>query len=384
MQLSIRLPYRLSLLVLPLFLAGCAGVSGRPNTTNQTALRIYKELPRYTSLAQQEWRPIHTAQLPLRKGMSDSAIPAIRQRLTQLGDYRGPQATSKTFDSYLKTAVKEFQWRHGLKPDGELGENTLEALNVPPSARLAQLEKSMKKWAEFPQNEGSRYILINTAGYKMKVIKDGKNVLEMKIVNGKPSRETPEIYSKVETIVLNPKWNVPFKLVKKDIAPKVLEDPEYLAKERIRVFENWQPGAKEINPADIDWAKVAEQGTPYKLTQDPGEFNALGRVKFNFVNSHDIYMHDTNHKELFSQAKRAFSSGCIRLEKPFRLVEYFIQENDNLEPDQVYTHLESGDTKYLKLKNPMPIYVTYIRAWVDEKGRPHFREDVYQRDSQQS
>lgn len=376
-----RIPYRLiTLIILPLVFAGCTNLSARPDTTNKTALRIYKKLPRYADLAQQNWPPIYAAQLPLRKGMQDSAIPAIRERLVMLGDLKNntPKG-STTFDSALKAGVKQFQWRHGLRPDGEVGENTLDSLNVSPKIRLAQLQKSMQKWAEFPENEGSRYILINTAGYKMKLIKDGKKIIDMKIVNGKPSRETPELFSKVETIVLNPKWNVPYSIMRRDIIPKVAEDPHYLAKERIRIFESWAKDSKEINPANINWAKAARAGLPYKMTQDPGDHNALGRVKFVFANSHDIYMHDTPHKELFDKVKRAFSSGCIRLEHPFRLVEYFIQENDNLEPDQVYANLESGNTKYLRLKNPMPIYVTYIRAWVDEKGLPHFREDVYKR-----
>ena len=159
-----------------------------------------------------------------------------------------------------------------------------------------------------------------------------------------------------------------------------MADPDYLEKEGIKIYSSWASNASVIDPTSIDWSQVSEEGFHYKMTQEPGDLNALGRVKFVFDNSHDVYMHDTPHKELFSNMQRAFSSGCIRLEQPFKLVEYFIQEDGGLNADQIYSQLETGKTKYFRLKNPMPIYITYITAWVDDKNRPHFREDVYKRD----
>ncbi len=384
-MLRIQIPARTLLsVIVPLILAGCAhtGYNAQaPVTSNHTAHRIFQSLPKYAQLTREPWPQIHAKSLPLKKGSSGQSVAEIRQRLAKLGDLHGNlDQNISIYDAQLTQAVKEFQWRHGLKADGEVGSKTLEALNVSPQQRLAQLEKSMNKWAAIPENEGSHYIMVNTAGYYMNVVKDGKKVLDMKVVVGKPSRETPEIYSKLETIVLNPSWNIPYKIMKKDVIPKIVEDPNYLSTENISVYSSWQQGASKVDPANVDWAKAAEQGVSYKMTQAPGDHNALGRVKFVFNNSHDVYMHDTPHKELFDEAQRVFSSGCIRLHHPFRLVEYFIQENQNLEPEKVYSQLESGQTKYLRLKNPIPIYVTYITAWVDKEGRPHFREDVYGRE----
>ena len=239
----------------------------------------------------------------------------------------------------------------------------------------------MKKWAQFPENEGSRYIRVNIANYELDLVKDGHKIIEMKVIAGKPSRPTPEMYSKIETIVLNSKWNIPKTIARKDIIPKILKDPNYLADNNISIYKSWKKGAYRINPQNIDWLKAQQEGFPYRFTQAPGEKNALGQVKFVFLNSNDIYMHDTPQKGLFAQIQRAFSSGCIRLEKPFELVEYFIQESPNLSNEEINEQLYSGETKYVKIRNPMPIYITYITAWVDENGYTHFREDVYQRRS---
>lgn len=373
-------------LTLPLLLASCAQQAGQyqaqpPKTTNKTAARMHEALPRYAALAKQPWPAIHLDRRYLRPGTSDQSIPSIRQRLAQLGDLPSTLENHSTlYDPQLTQAMKDFQFRHGLNPDGSIGAKTIDALNVTPSERFAQLEASMRKWASFPQDEGSRYILINTAGYEMNLIERGENVMDMRIVAGRPSRETPELFSKVETIVINPSWNVPNKILKKDIAPKVMEDPAYLEKEGIKIYSSWASNASVIDPTSIDWSQVSEEGFNYKMTQEPGDLNALGRVKFVFNNSHDVYMHDTPHKELFDNMQRAFSSGCIRLEQPFKLVEYFIQKDGGLNAEQIYSQLETGQTKYFRLKNPMPIYITYITAWVDEKNRPHFREDVYKRE----
>lgn len=373
-------------LTLALVLAGCAPQatqyhSQAPKSSNKTALRIHSTLPQYAALAKEPWPVIHLDRAFLRPGTTDQSIPAIRQRLAKLGDLTTAVAADSTlYDQQLTQAMKDFQFRHGLNPDGTIGAKTIEALNVTPAERFQQLEASMKKWASFPQDEGSRYILVNTAGYEMNIIQRGNKVMDMRIVAGKPSRETPELFSKVETIVINPSWNVPNKILKNDIAPKVMADPDYLNKEGLRIYSSWASNADVIDPTSIDWSQVSEEGFNYRMTQEPGDLNALGRVKFVFNNSHDVYMHDTPHKELFDNMQRAFSSGCIRLEQPFKLVEYFIQEDGGLNADQIYSQLDTGKTKYFRLKNPMPIYITYITAWVDEKNRPHFREDVYKRE----
>jgi len=355
--------------------------SNAPTTTNKTALRIHASLPRYAELSQTKWPTIKVSKLPLAVGNSNKSIPLIRQRLIALGDITNYRIgnDSTLFDKKMASAVSHFQMRHGLKPDGNIGRKTLRSLNVPPSRRYQQLQLSMKKWAKFPENVGSRYIRVNTASFELDLVKDGKKVMNMKIITGKPARPTPDIYSKIETIVLNPKWNVPTKIAFKDIIPKIIKDPNYLGDENIEIYSSWSKGAYKIDPEDIDWLKARREGFPFRFTQNPGNKNALGRVKFIFLNKNDVYLHDTPQKGLFAKIQRAFSSGCVRLEEPIKLVEYFIQESPSLKQKEISEHLQGMKTKYLRVKNPMPIYITYITAWVDKKGVSHFREDIYKR-----
>lgn len=176
----------------------------------------------------------------------------------------------------------------------------------------------------------------------------------------------------------------PSKITHKDIIPKVLQNPNYLADNNISIYSSWKKNAYQIDPTDIDWLRAHHEGFPYRLSQAPGDNNALGRVKFVFLNSEDVYMHDTPQRGLFSKIQRAFSSGCIRLENPYHLVEYFIKQSPNLTHEEVIEQLGSGKTKYINIRNPIPIYITYITAWVDKNGFTHFREDIYQRDSGQA
>jgi murein L,D-transpeptidase YcbB/YkuD len=378
------LGFTLGATALFLIISGCSTTqsshrsTSAPNTSNRTAHRIHGAIPRYRALAQLPWHTIHTARLPLKIGMQDNSIPLIRERLIQLGDLSKAQASaSPHYGKSLKHGVKLFQWRHGLKADGHIGEKTLHILNVSPATRLSQLQNSMDRWSNFPDAEGDRYIHVNVPNFELNLMKDGNSIINMKIIAGKPKRPTPELYSKVQTIVLNPKWNVPRTIARKDIIPKMLKNPDYLTQENIKIYSSWKKDAYEINPSDINWLKASEYGFPYRMSQTPGNHNALGRVKFVFLNKDNVYLHDTPQKGLFAKIQRAFSSGCVRLERPFELVEYFIQESPTLTHEEINKKLSSGETQYIRIRNPIPIFITYITAWVDENGRTHFREDVY-------
>ncbi len=345
--------------------------------------QIQSVLPYYSRLSAESWPVITPQKMPLKVGMSDPAVPAILYRLGMLGDFSGQPSASLQFSLALANAVKHFQWRHGLQEDGVLGAKTLQALNVSPAKRFAELQKSLQQFAQFPTQPGARYIHVNIPSYQLDVVEEGRSVLSMKVVVGKKTRPTPELYSKVQTIVFNPTWNVPITIATQDIAKKMQANPNYLAENNIEMYSNWSQEAYPVDPASVNWHKISAKNFPYRLTQGSGDQNALGRVKFIFMNDHDVYMHDTPQKGLFSEMMRAHSSGCIRLEKPFELVEYFIQQDPNLTAEKVNKILESGQVKYVKIHQPIPIYITYITAWADDKGVAHFREDVYQRDQNQ-
>lgn len=298
-----------------------------------------------------------------------------------LGDYPHSRSIADDhFGATLKRAIVRFQWRHGLRTNGVIGMKTIRQLNITPEERLQQLKTNMHRWAEFPDGVGSHYIRVNVASFDLNVIKDGDTVLSMKVVAGKPKRPTPTLYSKIETLQFNPHWNIPRGIARKDIIPRTIKNPAYLEENNIKLYSNWKKDAYEIDPATVDWEKIRTGHIPFRMTQIPGPDNALGRVKFIFLNEHDIYLHDTPQKGLFSKIQRAYSSGCVRLEKPFHLVEYFIKNNPELDTEKMNRALSTGETKYIRIQNPLPIYVTYITAWVDKQGTTHFREDIYKRD----
>lgn len=373
------------LLFVGVLLSGCGPrlSDAPPATSNKTALRIHQALPSYAELSGESWPRLQLATIPLKPGSRDKAIPAIRRRLALLGDASSSIVNDNTeYSSEVASAVERFQWRHGLKPDGEIGYKTLKALNVSPAKRLVQLQTNMAKWAKFPEDEGSHYIRVNIPSFNLDLIRDGNKIMSMKAIVGHKTRKTPVLYSKIETLVFNPKWQIPRSIAKKDIIPRVLENPNYLAEQDIKIFSSWRRDAYRIDPKTIDWKKAHKRGFPYRFTQAPGDKNALGQVKFIFMNKHDVYLHDTPQKGLFDKIQRSLSSGCIRVEKPFQLVEYFFQQSPALQDKTVSDYLGTGKIEYVKIRDPIPIYLTYITAWVDENGVSHFREDIYRRERQ--
>lgn len=315
----------------------------------------------------------------LKPGMKSIAVMALRSRLEATGELSdGNNSNLDTYDDNLMNAVMVFQSNHGLNPDGVVGSDTRAALNVPISQRIIQIQVNMARWSKLSGELGDHYILVNIPAYKLDLVENGNTVLTMKAIVGKPTRPTPEIESTVTRVVFNPYWNVPKLIAQRDIIPKILNDPGYLDEMNIKILNREdEDNSYEISASDIDWSAAEEGGFQYHFRQEPGENNALGLVKFEFQNSHDVYMHDTPAKELFDAEKRDFSSGCIRLEKPFDLVTYLLGSNPNWSEERMQSILEEGKTSYIKIARPMPVIIAYLTAWVDDQGQLQFRDDVY-------
>jgi len=352
-----------------LLLASCSHVpsstalpsTSTPNTTNKIALRIYQVLPVYAKAAKMPWEPIQKNNIQL--------ASITRERLTALGMMR---------DDSLRAAIHEFQVDNGLKATGVVNQDTLNALNIPPAERYRELVQSMDQWAKYPEDENSRYVQVNIPNYSMRLISHGVDVLQMKVIVGRPSRPTPLLNSKITTVVFNPTWTVPKTILAKDVIPGMQINPNYMKEHYdMHIYSSWEKNATEINPTSIDWKTATVNNFNYRVMAPASDTNPLGRVKFIFDNDHDVYMHDTPEKSLFAMSNRARSSGCIRLENPMALVEYFYVDNNDLTPDLVNQYLSTRETKYIQLRNPMPVYITYIPAWVDAQGNAHFAEDVY-------
>ncbi len=346
-------------------------------------LRLKLALLKYQKIKQSGcWHGI-PAGVKMRKGDCGKRIAALRSLLIILGDLKGPHNNNQEyFDEVLEDGVKMFQARHGLKVDGLVGSKTLATLNVPVEDRIIQINLNMERWRWLPQDLGESHLVVNTANFELNVIKDGQTIKSIRAIVGKMKRPTPVLSRKIIYLELNPYWNVPHKIALNDILPCIKKDPNYLADKNIRIFENWQADAREVNSESIDWSAITRKNFIYKLRQDPVNSNALGRVKFIFPNEFSIYLHDTPTRELFNITKRTFSSGCIRIEEPVELAAYLLQENTAWDLEKLIAAVNSRKTEKITLPDPINIHILYWTAWVDQDGTINFRDDIYERDSQ--
>ncbi|RZB38139.1 MAG: L,D-transpeptidase YcbB [Desulfobacteraceae bacterium Eth-SRB2] len=317
----------------------------------------------------------------LRKGDYGTRIAALRSRLIISGDSTDSTNSNQDyFDEVLEDGVRRFQARHGLKVDGIVGSKTLLALNVPVEDRIRQIRLNMERWRWLPQDLGKSYLMVNTANFKLNVIENEQSIKSIKAIVGKIKRRTPILSRKITYLELNPYWNIPQKIALNDILPCIKKKPCYLADHNIRVFENWEENARELNPESIDWAVITKKKFVYKLRQDPANSNALGRVKFVFPNEFSIYLHDTPARNLFNMTRRAFSSGCIRIEKPIELAAYLLQNNSKWSLEKLVAAVNRKKNKTIFLSDPIKIYILYWTAWVYKDGIVNFRDDIYGRD----
>ena len=318
----------------------------------------------------------------LEKGDRDARVETLRRSLEARGDLAPSEGGDRSaYDNGLETGVKAFQRRHGLEPDGVVGDATAAALNVPAAGRVAQIRANLERWRWISPDLGERYILVNVADFRLVVVEGGRQVLSMPAIVGTAYRRTPEFSGKLSYVVINPTWTVPPKLAREDILPKVRKDPDYLVKKGFRVFRGWSAGAPEIDPDEVDWSEVEGETTSFNFRQEPGSANALGRIKFMFPNKFDVYLHDTPERGLFSHAVRDFSSGCIRVEKPEDLAEYVLRDDPDWNREKILEAMDDGTPRVIVLRNSIGVHLLYWTTWLAEDGRVQFREDIYQRDA---
>lgn len=314
----------------------------------------------------------------LKAGMRSDRVALLRRILKDTGDLTIDSADPAFFDQGLEFAVKDFQRRHGLEPDGAVGPKTRAALNVPVQLRIGQIILNMERWRWMPEDLGDVYVLVNMAGFEADLVEHGSISLSMRVVIGKPYLQTPAFSGLIRYLEFNPYWNVPRSIAVKEILPKLKKDPSYLAQHQMRVLS--VGGKTEIDPETIDWSQLNRNYFPYRLRQDPGPKNALGRIKFMFPNRFSVYMHDTPSRNLFRKTVRTFSHGCIRVEKPLAFAEHLLKANKGWTMEKIRSVIASGKNTTVSLARPVPVYITYLTAWSGEGGTINFRNDVYGRD----
>lgn len=314
----------------------------------------------------------------LKEGDSHSAIPEISRRLTLLGDLIVLEPESRVMTEDMVSAVQGFQHRHGLKPDGIIGPETLRWLNLTPENRAHVLADNFISKSSYLATIGSRFLLVNIPAFEMVLVDKGEVQLESRVIVGKPYRQTPRLSSKISNMILNPSWRVPRNLLRRDLLPKVRQDGAYISEHNFDVYNS--AGTQVVKTAE-EWQDLAGGRFPYRLVQKPGEDNTLGRYKFYFENEYNVYLHDTYDKALFEKTNRALSSGCIRVEKVESLANWLAS---NLVKDkQTWVDLQTyrDKTQWFSFDNALAVHLVYWTAWVDERGLAQFRNDIYHQNS---
>ena len=345
--------------------------------------RLVEALHRYRQIQQAGGWPALPKGPLLQPGDTDPSIAMLRQRLLITGDL--PDAPFSEDPEYygpaLAEAVIRFQHRHGLRTDAKVGPATRRALNSPVEMRISQLEVNLERWRWMPYEMGEKYLLVNAAGFELKVVEGDKTRLQERIIAGKEARQTPSFNSRITSLVVNPNWTVPKRIAVEDLLPRQQEDADFFNQKRIQVYERREGRLVEVDPHTIDWSLYDEHHFPFVLRQSPGRHNSLGRLKFHLPNSYSIFLHDTPSKGLFNKPNRAFSSGCVRVEYPEQLADLLLQEDASWTPSQLRNAIDSKLTQVHRLSQTMPIYITYFTAWVDDQDRVHFRPDIYKRNA---
>jgi len=323
------------------------------------------------------WLPLETGP-KLESGSSGPRVQQLRERLKASGDLVAAMDAT-AFDAELEDAVRSFQSRHGLQVDGIVGRATQAALNVTVAERIAQVRANLERLRWVARELAGDYLLVDIAGFSAQLWLDEALAWKARVVVGRPYRTTPEFRATMKYLVLNPEWNVPPTILREDVLPKVSRNPGYLSAHHMRVIDQ---AGRIIDPATIDWARYRSQprAFPHQIVQAPGSDNPLGSIKFMFPNEHTVYLHDTPSRALFEKTVRAFSSGCIRIEKPLQLASLLLDDPQRWGEQQLLDAIATGKTQTVPVRRTVPVLLLYFTASIGEDGKLAFRPDLYRRD----
>jgi L,D-transpeptidase YcbB len=298
-------------------------------------------------------------------------MPLLRQRLTIEGDLDSTHAkdASLVFDNALVDAVKRFEERHRLEPDGVLDANVISEMNVPVQERIRTIELNLERWRWLPDSMPARYLMVNVPDFHLDVIENGTPVMDIRVVVGAPDNKTPIFADEMTHVIFSPYWNVPPGIARDETIPRAMVDPGFIVRNNMEVVG---ASGEVIDPHTVDWSNPQS----LRIRQRPGSGNALGGVKFMFPNNFDVYLHDTNATKLFDRLERDLSHGCVRVEEPHKLAQYVLRDLPEWTPEAIDGAMKSGQEKHVKLKTPIPVYLLYMTANVHQGG-VRFLKDLY-------
>lgn len=322
------------------------------------------------------WQPVQGAQ-GLRVGSKSPAVMALRQRLIITGDLDPAAGESPIYDSYVESAVRRFQARHGISSTGTMTGPTVVAMNVPVELRIRQLEINVARLRSLVGTGlTNRYAVANIPAALVETVEGGVVHTRHAAGVGKIDRQSPLLNSKVVEVNFNPFWTAPASVVKKDLIPKMQKEPNYLTENKIRIFN---AAGQEIPSSQINW--FSDEATRYRFRQDPGgDLNSMGFVRINIPNQHGVYMHDTPSKGIFGDDFRFVSSGCIRIQNVRDYIEWLLKDTPGWSREQIDAVFKSGERIDARLAQAVPIHWIYVTAWATPDGLVQFRDDIYNKD----
>lgn len=355
-----------------------AGAMERLQPQQPEYRELQHALVRYKAIAAKGGWPSIPLGTRVKPAQQSAAVPALRRRLAIEGDLdpRHENDPSPVFDATAADALKRFQERHRLEPDGIVDAETVRALNVPVAARIRAIELNLERWRWLPDPMPPRYLLVNVPDFRLEAIENGKPVFSMRVVVGGPDNKTPIFADQMTHVVFSPYWNVPPRIATEETIPRAASDPGFLARNNMEVVS---PSGDIVEPDSVDWSSA----TGFRIRQRPGSNNALGGVKFIFPNNFDVYLHDTNATKLFDRIERGLSHGCVRVEEPHKLAHYVLRDQPEWTAEAIAAAMQSGQEKHVKVSAPIPVFILYKTAWVHDGG-VRFLKDLYGHDAAQA
>jgi L,D-transpeptidase YcbB len=337
-----------------------AGKDDEKIVNNEWHKALKKQVKQYVEwTAKNGWSALPVPPKKIKRGSSNKFLVEVKKRLIQTGDLTAGD-TSAAFTPELEASVKKLQQQYGQAADGVIGASFIKALNIPAEVRLQQLLVNLERMRWMPASAKGPSILVNIPEFRMHVRDGSDSVFNMDIVVGKEGHSTVMFSGELNQVVFSPYWNLPAGIVEKEVLSEIQKNSNYLQENNMEITGE-------------------EDGLPV-IRQLPGDKNELGKVKFLFPNSFNIYFHDTPHKELFKRSDRAFSHGCIRLSEPVKLAKWLLRDQPTWTPEKIDSAMNSDKEKYVKVKEPVPVLIYYYTAWADANGNMQWREDIYGHD----
>jgi len=311
----------------------------------------------------------------LQLGDSGSRVAEIKKLLQASGDYPENAPLDRQFDETMRQAVITYQNRYNLEPDGKVNKVMTYYLNLPTNKNVQQTIANLDKCKLYPKEFENEYIEVNIPDFNLRYYRDSQRLFKTGVVVGRIDRPTPIFNDEITHMVLNPTWSVPDNLVKRDLIPHLREHPEYLKENNIHVFSG--DSEIQVSSGDLNQYEHSSNNVPYRFVQFPGDNNALGRIKFMFPNKYDVYLHDTDNKELLERRYKIYSSGCMRVDKPFDLMNILLAHTGgNYTETRIRQILDTMQPTTIQLNKSIPVHIVYFTVY-REDGLDYFKNDIY-------